>query len=133
MRIVVLGYIVRGPIGGLAWHHLQYVAGLARLGHDVLFLEDSEDYPACYDPSRHVIDTDPTYGLRFADDAFSKLGLEHRWAYYDAHTTRFLGPAANGASDFCASADLALNISGVNPLRDWTREIPVRVLIDTDP
>ena len=25
MKILILGYIVRGPLGGLAWHHLQYV------------------------------------------------------------------------------------------------------------
>ena len=28
-RILVLGYLVRGPLGGLAWHHLQYVVGAA--------------------------------------------------------------------------------------------------------
>ena len=32
LRVIVLGYIVRGPLGGLAWHPLQYVLGLARLG-----------------------------------------------------------------------------------------------------
>src|SRR5688572_23932997 len=40
LRILVLGYLVRGPLGGLAWHYVQYVLGLARLGHDVYFLED---------------------------------------------------------------------------------------------
>jgi hypothetical protein len=34
---------------------------------------------------------------------------------------------------FCEDADVVLNVSGVNPLREWTRNIPVRVLIDTDP
>ena len=43
LRIIVLGYIVRGPVGGLAWHHLQYVMGLAHCGHDVYFAEDSGD------------------------------------------------------------------------------------------
>ena len=66
LRVVVLGYVVRGPIGGMAWHHLQYVLGLSWLGHDVTFLEDSDDYPSCYDPSRGVVDTEPSYGLRFA-------------------------------------------------------------------
>jgi hypothetical protein len=47
MNIIVLGYIVRGPLGGLAWHHLQYVIGLSKLGHDVYFFEDSDDYPSC--------------------------------------------------------------------------------------
>ena len=45
MNIIVLGYIVRGPIGGLAWHYLQYVLGLTHLGHNVYFFEDSDDYP----------------------------------------------------------------------------------------
>lgn len=133
MRIVVLGYIVRGPIGGLAWHHLQYVAGLARLGHDVCFIEDSDDYPSCYDPSRHVVDCDPSYGLRFAENAFKRIGVADRWAYHDAHTRKWLGPARDTAEEFCRSADLVLNVSAVNPLRDWTIAAPLRVLIDTDP
>src|SRR4051812_31408438 len=86
LRIVVLGYIVRGPIGGMAWHHLQYVLGLKLLGHDVLFLEDSDDYPSCYDPSTHQVGTDATYGLAFAEHAFERLGLSDQWAYYDAHS-----------------------------------------------
>jgi hypothetical protein len=117
----------------LAWHHLQYVLGLARLGHDVRFVEDSDDYPACYDPSRHVVDADPSYGLTFAADAFGRLGLGELWSYYDAHTSRWLGAGAATAEAFCRSADMVLNVSGVNPLRDWTARIPVRVFIDTDP
>jgi len=133
LRVVVLGYIVRGPLGGLAWHHLQYVLGLARLGHDVYFLEDSDDYPACYDPVRNVTDTDPTYGLDFAARTFDRVGLGERWAYHDAHTGRWLGPAAGSARDVFATADLLLNLSGVNPLRPWAERVPMRVLIDTDP
>src|SRR6187200_291687 len=93
LRIVVLGYVIRGPIGGMAWHHLQYVLGLHRLGHDVLFLEDSDEYASCYDPSTHQVGIDPSYGLMFAADAFAKLGLGKKWAYYDAHTLRWLGPS----------------------------------------
>src|SRR5438270_7727972 len=133
MRIVVLGYIVRGPIGGLAWHHLQYVLGLVRLGHDVVFVEDSDDFPSCYDPSRHVVDCDPSYGLRFAADAFERVGLNEKWAYHDAHTDQWYGPARIGAEQFCRSADLVLNVSSVNPLRDFTAEAPIRALVDTDP
>ena len=133
MRIVVLGYIVRGPVGGLAWHHLQYVLGLVRLGHDVRFVEDSDDYPACYDPVRHVVDSDPSYGLRFASDAFGGLGIGDLWSYYDAHTAQWFGPDRANAEQFCRSADLVLNLSGMNPLRDWTHIVPIRALVDTDP
>ncbi len=133
MRIVVLGYIVRGPLGGMAWHHLQYVLGLQGLGHEVAFIEDSTDEPACYDPTRWVTDADCTYGLRFAGDVFTRLGLSTRWAYWDAHTTQWRGPMATSALAFCESADVVLNVSGINPLRPWLALTPRRVLIDTDP
>ena len=133
IRIVVLGYVVRGPIGGMAWHHLNYVRGLADLGHEVLFLEDSDDYPSCYDPSRFVTDCDPAYGLGFARKAFAEIGMDDCWCYHDAHKNRWFGPAAERALAFCRDADLVINVSGVNPLRDWTAAIPVRAFIDTDP
>jgi hypothetical protein len=133
LRIVVLGYIVRGPLGGLAWHHLQYVLGLRALGHDVYFIEDSDDYPSCYDPSRDTVDADPSYGLRFAARAFERLGLGDRWCYHDAHAARWMGPLAPRALEVCASAELLLNLSGVNPLRSWTERTPARVFVDTDP
>jgi hypothetical protein len=132
-RVVVLGYLVRGPLGGLAWHHLQYVAGLARLGHEVMFVEDSDDYESCYDPQCGTMGTDPSYGLRFAERAFGQLGLGERWTYFDAHTGRWLGPGSGCIHEFCSGAELLINVAGVTPVRPWALEIPRRVLIDTDP
>lgn len=133
LRVVVLGYVVRFPLGGMAWHYLQYVLGLARMGHDVFFFEDSDDYPSCYDPVRSVVDENPTFGLDFARRSLDEIGLGERWAYYDAHTSRWFGPRADDATGICEFADIVLNISGANPLRSWTRLIPHRVFIDTDP
>jgi hypothetical protein len=133
LRVVVLGYVVRGPLGGLAWHHLQYVLGLSALGHDVHFLEDSDDYPSCSDPSTGAMTVDPSYGLRFAGRCFDRLGLGDRWAYHDAHAGRWHGPAATRIVDACHRADVVLNLSGVNPLRPWCMQAPARVLVDTDP
>src|ERR1044072_4527981 len=133
LRIIVLGYIVRGPLGGLAWHHLQYVMGLRALGHDVYFIEDSDDHPSCYDPALHIIDPDPSYGLRFATQTFDRVGLGGRWCYYDAFTDRWMGPLAPLAHDVCNSAELLLNLSGVNPLRPWFAKVPRRAFVDTDP
>jgi hypothetical protein len=133
LRIVVLGYLVRGPLGGLAWHHLQYVIGFSRLGHDVYFIEDSDDYASCYDPARDVTDEKPDYGLRFASRAMERLGFADRWAYYDAHSARWFGGCADRAMEICSGADLVVNVSAVNPLRPWLVEVPVRAFIDTDP
>ncbi|MCI0704194.1 MAG: hypothetical protein L0241_24315 [Planctomycetia bacterium] len=133
LRIAVLGYLVRGPIGGMAWHHLQYVLGLAKLGHDVRFIEDSDDYPSCYDPTRGVVDEDPAYGLRFAEATFHRLGLSECWAYYDAHAGVWYGPTSASILEWLTRADLLLNVSGVNPLRPWVLGVSARALIDTDP
>src|SRR5215212_7602841 len=98
----------------MAWHHLQYVAGLAALGHDVYFFEDSDDYDSCYHPATESMDSDPQYGLRFAERAFRKLGLSERWAYFDEPTACWLGPARSNAREIARSADLLLNVSAVN-------------------
>ena len=63
LRIIVLGYIVRGPLGGLAWHYLQYVLGLSRLGHDVYFFEDSDEHASCYDPVRNAMGLNTPAGV----------------------------------------------------------------------
>jgi hypothetical protein len=133
LTVVVLGYIVRGPLGGLAWHHLQYVMGLAVLGHDVYFLEDSDDYPSCCDPSRDTTGVDPSYGLKFIARCFGQVGLGNHWAYHDAHAARWHGPCAGRIPEVCRQADLLLNLSGINPLRPWCLEVPARALVDTDP
>jgi len=134
LRIVVLGYLVRGPIGGMAWHHLQYVLGLCAMGHDVYFMEDSgDDAWACYDPQRDVTDADPSFGLAFAAATFARAGFADRWAYHDALGGRWLGPAADRLLSICTSADVCLNLSGANVLRQWVMDIPVRVYVDTDP
>ena len=133
MRIVILGYIVRGPLGGASWHFLQYIMGFKKLGHEVLFLEDSDNYPSCYNPDTYQTTTDPTYGLTFITNLFKKNDLENNWAYYDEHTNQWFGLHQKSVFEFCKNADVVLSIANMNPLRDWWMKIPVRILLDTDP
>lgn len=133
VRIVVAGYLVRGPLGGMASYHLQYLKGLIDLGHEVYFIEDSDDYPSCYDPVRDATGTDASYGLRFAAETFRRAGLGDLWAYHDAHSGSWHGPRANDAIGLCKSSELLLDLGGLAPDRSWLFEIPVRALIDLDP
>jgi hypothetical protein len=131
-----MGYVVRGPLAGPTWHHLQYVKGLAELGHDVWYLEDSDEWAGCYNPQKQEFGADPRYGLAYIQRVFGRLGLGNRWAYHDALDPagpRWHGPAAERMRAICASADVVLNVSGINPLRPWLMDIAHRVLIDTDP
>jgi hypothetical protein len=137
LRIIVLGYIVRMPLGGLSWHYLQYLLALARLGHDVYYIEDSHFFENdanafSYDPTKNTY-SDPAYGLQYSTNTFNSVELGDRWAYYDAPTSRWLGPFADRILKICQTADLLINVGGVNPLRPWLMQIPVRVLVDTDP
>ena len=116
----------------MAWHHLQFILGLARIGHDVV-LGGQRLLSVLLRSVGECHRVDPAYGLALASQAFDRLGLRDRWAYYDAHTSCWHGPAEDRIKDACDDADLLLNISGVNPIRDWFRTVPVRVLVDTDP
>ena len=133
LRVVVAGYVVRFPVGGNAWAYLNYALGFSDLGHEVAFLETSEDYPSCYDPVRGVVDRDPTYGLGFMGAACAAVGLGDRWAYHDDHNGTWHGPFAGGMEDFCRTADLVVNVSAANSLDPWCCGVPHRVFVDTDP
>ncbi len=133
LKIVVLGYIVRGPYGGLVWHHLQYVLGLRQLGHNVLFVEDSDHYPSCSIPGQGELTTDPSYGIKFIEPLFKHFDLAGNWTYFDEHTNTWFGSPKKKVMEFCNAADVVINISAINPVREWWQKIPARVLIDTDP
>jgi hypothetical protein len=133
-RVLVLGYLVRGPMGGMVWHHLQYLMGLRFLGYDAWFLEDSGDVEyCCYDPVRNTTDADPHYGLSFAADAFKRIGEPDRWAYHDAHTATWHGPAAAKVREVIGGAEVLINLSCSHAVRPWFDDIPLRILVDTDP
>src|SRR5256885_17051021 len=93
LRIVVTGVMATFPTPGLIEHYFPYVLGLTRLGHDVLYLEDTGWH---YDPI--------TSGYRDAwNEAdipeanrppailhrlFSRHGLEDRWTWVDVDGRR---------------------------------------------
>ena len=130
MRIVVLGYIVRGPYGALCWHHFQYVLGLIKLGHEVLFIEDSDDYPGYY--NYRSTKTAKAEGFSFIEKLFNRYDVKDSWSYYDSLTGEWYGVNKKDVFNFCSKADVVLNLSGINPVREWWAKIPCRVFLDTD-
>lgn len=134
LKIIVGVYIVRGPMGAMSWHYLQYAAGLAQMGHEVTVIEDSDDHEwTCYDPTTGLLGTDPTYGLRYLAKALERFGLGEQWSYYDAHRGGWTGPATGRIARTLREADVYVNVSGANAMRSWLEPVPRRVFIDTDP
>lgn len=79
LRIIVTGLVAAYPLGGMAWHYLQYVMGLARLGHDVYYFEDSGRAP--YNPVEGGRSGDCAYNVGYLAQVMAYFGLADRWAY----------------------------------------------------
>jgi hypothetical protein len=133
LKIVVAGYAVGFPMGGQIWVMLHYLLGLTRMGHDVLFLEDTSDWSYPFDPVRGYNETDSSFGRGVLDKMLAHFGLKGRWAYNSVFEDRLYGISQEELDRFCSEADLLLNISGVNPLRENYMRCRVKAVIDTDP
>ncbi len=130
MRIIVTGLIATYPVGGVAWDYVQYVHGLAALGHEVTYLEDTGQW--MYSPAAQ------TFVAECADNlAHLRRVLQHADGTYP-FALRDPGGAVHGMSEEelrrrCRDADLFLNVSGACWLRDEYRGPGVAAYVDTDP
>jgi hypothetical protein len=129
LRILVGGYLGLLPTGGVTWDYIQYPLGLAALGHDVYYLEDTGMWPIYQ--SGHG--TDCAANVTHLASIMDAFELGERWAYRDEISRTWFGPCANDVDELVRSADVLLNISCSTYLRDEYRAIPVRALIDSDP
>lgn len=131
MKIVLAGIIARYPFGGVTWCSLMYLLGLRALGHEVLYLEDTGE--CIYDPERNEIATDPTFGTRYIHAALEPFGLGDRWSFVN-YDGSYHGLSRRAVRDYCADADLFVNLSGGSWFwREEYTDIPRRVFVDSDP
>lgn len=130
VRIVVTGLIATYPVGGVAWDYLQYVRGLAALGHEVTYLEDTGQW--VYSPRRETFTDACEENISYLGRVLAGLGGNVPWAFRDPRGTVH-GPAAGALGRRCREADLFLNVSGSGWLRDEYRGRGVHAYVDTDP
>ncbi|MEX2139521.1 MAG: hypothetical protein WD894_09690 [Pirellulales bacterium] len=132
LRIVVTGMAVTYPLGGVFWDYIQYPLGLARLGHDVLYLEDTERW--FYDPvGETFVESGDQNARRFA--AFVSdfaPPLEDRWSVRDVRGDSF-GRSWREVQEFCRTADVFLNVSASVSPREEYLSAQVCAIIDSDP
>ena len=131
LKIVCSGSLIRYPVGGFTWHHLQYLLGFHQLGHHVTYFEDFGWRQSCYDLERDVMTADPSYGIAYLLRLLRPYGLEDRWCYL-AEDGSSHGLSRERLTRLCRECDLYVNLSNVN----WIPELEDchrRVLVDTDP
>jgi hypothetical protein len=137
LRIIVTGLIAQHPrVGGMTWHHLQYVLGLMRLGHDVYYFEDSGEFPYNLNGGASGADwiaRDCTSNVSYLADIMARFGLEDRWTYHFPLKSEWYGLADKQRKAVMQSADLLINVSGSLEHPKNYRRIPHLLYIDTDP
>jgi hypothetical protein len=132
LRIAVTGLAATYPYGGVFWDYLQYPLGLRRLGHDVLYIEDTGKW--CYDPTAHTFVESGERNAVLLGKRISALDpdLSDRWFFRDA-TGETYGRSWEDVTAFCRSADLFLHISASCWMREEYFAAARVVFIDSDP
>lgn len=114
--------------GGAVWSVLQYLLGLQELGHVVHFVEPLERTGW----AQGVPGGLPSEA-RYAEQVLSAAGLDGQWSFVDAETsTSHPRPFAELVA-VARATDVLINVSGLLPVDEWVRAIPIRIYLDVDP
>ncbi len=131
LRIVVHGLIAQYPLGGVTWDYLQYVLGFGRLGHDVYYLEDTDQWP--YNPEEDGISRSCAFNVRHLADVMGRFGFTDRWAYRFPWEGQWYGMDERRRNEVLKSADVIINVSGTLAHPHRYAVGPRMVFIDSDP
>lgn len=134
LRIIVTGLIAQHPmLGGVTWDYIQYVIGLANLGHDVYYMEDSGEWPYVMDSKADPVAYDCSLNIQHISGVMSRFGFQDRWAYHFPVEPKWFGMQDAKRKEIIRTADLLINVSGTLQFPEHYREIPKLVYIDSDP
>lgn len=125
------GLIGQYPVGGVTWDYLQYLTGLVRLGHDVVYLEDTGQWP--YNPQEDGVAKGCEYNVAFLGEVMHRFGLDDRWAYRFPWQDQWFGMDTDSRKHALEGADLLLNVSGTLARPQDYRMIRRLAYIDSDP
>src|SRR3712207_3138680 len=131
LRIIVTGLIAQYPLGGVTWAYLQYVLGLAQLGHDVYYVEDTGQWP--YNPLEGGLGKDCAFNVDYLAGIMARYALEGHWAYRFPWQSQWFGLSDMQRREVIQTADLLINISGTLERPDEYRQVRRLAYIDSDP
>ncbi|HET9296161.1 MAG TPA: glycosyltransferase family 1 protein, partial [Candidatus Binatia bacterium] len=131
LRIIVTGLIAQYPLGGVTWDYFQYVLGLAQLGHEVYYLEDTGQWP--YNPQEGGLGKDCDFNVQYLSAVMSRYGLGEQWAYRFPWQSQWFGLADAKRQEVIRSADLLINVSGTLEQPEEYRHINRLAYVDSDP
>lgn len=132
LRLLILGMMGRCPFGGQTWLYLNWLRGLASLGHEVWYVEDDTVWP--YDPVQNTVTDDCAYAVNHIARCMEQIGLKDRWAFRLADRKgACFGISESQLNELYRSCDALLNIIGATDLRAEHLAAPLRVYVECDP
>ncbi len=133
LRIIVGGGMARSPIGsgGYVWVFLQFVLGLRRLGHEVLYVEEiaAKD---CIGDDWQRVPFGSSANLGLFNGIVQRHALHGQAALLHADG-EYAGMSAAEVARWADGADLVLNLSGRLHAPALLRAARRRVYVDLDP
>jgi hypothetical protein len=130
LTIVFSGMIAGDPHqGGASWSILQYLLGLERLGHSVIFIEPVKESmlrPAGVSLAQSI-------NAAYFRSVSKEFGLEQKAAFLLASTRESVGLDHEELVDRVRRADVLFNVSGMLTDDTLIGRIPIRVYLDLDP
>lgn len=129
---IVSGILFWYPLAGVTYQFLHYLIGLRRLGFEVFYIEDSGRW--LYDPVQRAITGDPRTNIARVERVLRAHGFADAWAFRGAYPGgECFGMAYERVRQLYRDADVLLNVTGAQELREEHMQIKRRLYIETDP
>jgi GT2 family glycosyltransferase len=130
--IVVLGMMTKIPVGGVVWHTMQFVAGWARLGYDVYYVETHARTPSMF--MERPEDDGSARAAAYIADVMHRFDLDGHWAYHALHDDgRCYGMTEAALRKLYRSAALIVNLHGGTEPRPELARTGRLIYHETDP
>lgn len=130
IKVVFSGMIASDPYhGGATWAVLQYVLGLKKLGHEVMFVEPMK--VSSQRPPR--VPLAASENVAYFREVTRQFGIERCSALLIEGSRETVGMAYDDILRFAKRADLLINVSGMLTDPALLEAIPRRAYLDLDP
>jgi hypothetical protein len=131
-RIVLGGYMVRYPLGGMLAGYVQWLVGFQRLGHEIYAVEKAGGRGSCYDPRRDLMTDDCSSGFALVTALLERFGLEGRLCFVDADGL-YHGLTQPEVERVFDAADLFVDLGTHGAWLDDAKRTGVRIYVDGEP
>jgi hypothetical protein len=131
-RVIVSGILFWYPLAGVTYQFLHYLIGLRRLGYDPYYIEDSGRW--VYDPRLNDLSSDASGNIQSVLPILEAYGFGDRWAFRGHYAGgQCYGMTEQQILQLYRDADVFLNVTGAQEVREEHLVCPRRIYVESDP